>query len=184
MRSKSIVALVLAGVVWMGAACSDNDEAADVTFGPASTLEPPRTVPPEAQEFCSLRASTIAVGDLFSQLEEPLQLLVERRYSEAIEPVGQLYDAIDTATGVLEDIKSTAPQAIASEVALVADRSLEGFALFPVRDDFVQALEAEDEQRVTTALEEFEAGITFLSEPQSEVDAAATAMRDYIAVIC
>jgi hypothetical protein len=155
-----------------------------VTFGPASTLTPPRTVPPEAEEFCNLRGTTIAVGDLFSQLEEPLQLLVERRYSEAIEPVGQLYDAIETATGVLEDVKSTAPPEVASDVAVVTDRTLEGFAMFPVRDDFIAALEAGDEALITTALGDFEAGIAFLSEPQTEVDQAATTMRDYIAVNC
>jgi hypothetical protein len=165
-------------------ACSQDSQESTATFGPASTLVPARTVPENAVEFCNQRVNTLAVGDLFDQLQEPLQLLVEKRYADAIEPSGALFDALDTATGVLEDIKSTAPPQISADVAIVTDHTLNGFEMLPDRDEFIQALESEDERRVVVVLDQFETGIAFLSEPQTNVDEAATRMRDFIAETC
>lgn len=176
---------LLAACVAVGAlpGCSD-DSTESAVFGPASTLPPSRTVPIEARDFCGLADDLLAVGDVFQQLEEPLQRLVERDFAGAVEPMGQLYDAVDQGLEVLDSVVSSAPASVAPDVEQAVGGLIESLGALPSRDRMIDALEAGDEPEISRLLADFEAAISQAGAPDADREAAAERMQEYVSATC
>jgi hypothetical protein len=163
--------------------CSDDSNDSAV-FGPASTLPPARTVPAEARDFCGLADDLLAVGDVFQQLEEPLQRLVEQDFAGAVEPMGQLYDAVDQGLGVLDSVVSSAPASIAPDVERAVGGLIEALGTLPSRDRMITALEAGDGPEISRLLADFEAAISQAGAADAERSAATERMQEYVSATC
>ncbi len=172
---------VVATVAVVG--CSD-DEPESTVFGPASTVPPARTIPPEARTFCGLGDDLLAVGDVFDQLEEPLQRLIEKDYAGAVEPMGQLYDALEQGGQVLADVISSAPPAIADDVEAAVGPLATAIETVPSRETMLAALEAGDDIEISTLLSDFERALAQAGTADPAREAASAAMQEYVAATC